>query len=188
MPNVTSLEPQVLVDLLALTVRDLDLNGPFSESPGVAVISPWFSNVELSLHPSGRHACLGVARNVRTMRIGDCLRHFLEKNCPVRIGVLKYGHSATGLNKDPQQFSHERVLLRSLIQNGAEIYLCPSLHAKGIVTKLGVITGTTNYTHSGLHLQMQNANYFAFDHIDYAKNRTQLLANLQPQFRVEIVE
>jgi hypothetical protein len=50
------------------------------------------------------------------------------------------------------------------------------LHAKGVVTPLGIITGSTNLTTSGLFAQSQNANYFAHDHADYAANRVQLLS------------
>lgn len=51
----------------------------------------------------------------------------------------------------------------------------PGLHAKGVVTPLGVITGSTNVTRSGLYAQAQNSNYFAHDHPGYSGNRTQLL-------------
>jgi hypothetical protein len=44
------------------------------------------------------------------------------------------------------------------------------------VTPLGIITGSTNLTNSGLFAQSQNANYFAHDHADYATNRVQLLS------------
>lgn len=184
MPNVTSMEPQVLVDLLALTLQDIDLYGALPPEVEIAVISPWLSDVELSLHPSGRHARLGGSRDATSLRFGECLRALAKRGCAVRIGVLKYGASFAGLRKDPQNFAHERAVLAALLQAGAEVFLCPNMHAKGIVTPLGVITGTTNYTHSGLHVQTQNVNYFAFDNADYSKNRAQLLANLQPQFRV----
>ena len=55
----------------------------------------------------------------------------------------------------------------------------------GVVTDLGLITGSTNYTHSGLHPQLQNANYFpAHDHLEYRANRATLLAYLDPRFLV----
>ena len=53
------------------------------------------------------------------------------------------------------------------------------LHAKGVVTPLGIITGSTNITHSGLYAQSQNANYFAHGNADYAGNRTQLLGRYE---------
>ena len=178
------MEPQVLVDLLSLTLQDIDLYGRPATESEIAVISPWLSDVELSLHPSGRHARLGTTRDATTLRFGECLRRLAQRGCPVRIGVLKYGASFAGLVKNSQQFARERAVLTALLQAGAQVFLCPNMHAKGIVTPLGVITGTTNYTHSGLHLQTQNVNYFPFDHPDFAKNRAQLYANLQPQFRV----
>jgi phosphatidylserine/phosphatidylglycerophosphate/cardiolipin synthase-like enzyme len=183
MPNVTSIEPQVLVDLLALTLQDVDLKCGSAAEAEIVVISPWLSDVELSLHPSGRHARLSGVDDTSSLRFAECLQRLAQLGCSVRIGVLKYGASFAGLTKDPQKFSNERAVLSALFKAGAQIFLCPNMHAKGIVTPLGVITGTTNYTHSGLHIQNQNVNYFAFDHPDYAKNRAQLLANLQPQFR-----
>jgi hypothetical protein len=86
-----------------------------------------------------------------------------------------------------EDFGQERELLSSLHAAGTHVYLCPNLHAKGIVTPLGVITGSTNYTSTGLHLQMQNANYFAFDHPEYAANRATLLAYLDDSFQVSII-
>ncbi len=59
------------------------------------------------------------------------------------------------------------------------VFLVPDLHAKGVVTPLGIITGSTNITHSGLYAQSQSANYFAYDSADYAGNRTQLLGRYE---------
>lgn len=185
MPNVSSIEPQVLVDLLALTLRDLELGGTPPGETEIAIISPWLSDVELALHPSGRHGFLGTAPDAARLRFGECLRRFCEKGCIVRVGVLKYGESFSGLKKQTQDFPHERAVLRALLIAGAQVHLCPDLHAKGIVTPLGVITGTTNYTHSGLHLQRQNALYFPFDHPEYASSRRSLLANLKATFRID---
>ncbi len=62
----------------------------------------------------------------------------------------------------------------------AAFQACPGfLHAKGVVTPLGIITGSTNITHSGLYAQSQNANYFAYGNADYAGNRTQLLGRYE---------
>jgi hypothetical protein len=183
MPNVTAIEPQVLLDLLALTLKDFEFGGAPPAETEIAVISPWLSDVELSLSPSGRHGCLGSPSDANTLRLGECLRRFCELGCPVRIAVLAYGAEFAGLVKDPRKYSHERAVLNSLLGAGAEVHLCPGLHAKGIVTPLGAITGTTNYTHSGLHLQRQNALYFAFNHAEYGATRQSLLANFRPQTR-----
>ena len=184
MPNVTAIEPQVLLDLLALTLKDFKFGGAPPAETEIAVISPWLSDVELSLSPSGRHGCLGSPSDANTLRLGECLRRFCELGCPVRIAVLAYGAEFAGLVKDPRKFGHERAILKSLLSAGAEVHLCPGLHAKGIVTPLGAITGTTNYTHSGLHLQRQNAMYFAFNHSEYSATSRSLLANFRTQTRV----
>jgi hypothetical protein len=187
MPNVSAIEPQVLLDLLALSLLESESGNRGVSRTEIAVVSPWLSDVELALHPSGRHGCLGGTPALSSLRLGECLRAFRDKNWGVRVGVLKYGQSSGGLRKDPTQFSHERGLLRGLLAVGADVYLCPNLHAKGVVTPLGVITGTTNYTHSGVHMQMQNANYFAYDHPEYEGNRVTLLAYLHAEYRVSVI-
>jgi hypothetical protein len=182
MPNIAAMEPQILVDLLALSLRQANLDGTVGGEV-IAVVSPWFSNVELSLHPSGRHGALTSGKDATHLKFAECLQRFCQQGWSVRVGVLKYGHSFAGLMKRAADFGHERAALRGLLASGAQIYLCPNLHAKGIVTPLGVITGSTNYTGSGMHLQMQNPNYFAFDHPDYSGNRATLLAYLHDGFR-----
>jgi len=67
------------------------------------------------------------------------------------------------------------------------VFLVPDLHAKGVVTPLGIVTGSTNITHSGLYAQSQNANYFAHGNADYAGNRTQLLGRYEGLRAVERV-
>lgn len=188
MPNVSSIEPQILVDLLALTLRNFESNAENPNQTEIVVVSPWLSDVELALHPSGRHGQLGAAPEAARLRFGECLRRFCENGCDVRIGVLKYGQSFSGLRKEAKNFTHERNLLKLLLDSGSKVYLCPDLHAKGVITPLGVITGSTNYTHSGLHLQRQNALFFAFDNPEYASSRRSLLTHLNEDFRVSTVE
>ena len=180
------MEPQILIDLLAMSL-DEALHRPTQGNRVVAVVSAWFSNVELSLNPSGCYSALAPGLRATSMRLADCLTRFRQAGWEVRVGVLKYGNSTSGLKKDAAQFGPERALLRRLLQIGARVYLCPNLHAKGIVTQLGVITGSTNYTTSGLHLQMQNANYFAYNHPEYAANRDTLLGFLSAAFEVNAI-
>lgn len=184
MPNVTAMEPRVLVDLIAMTLDEV-ANAPPGKSPGeVFVISPWISDVELTVMPGGCHGLMGKGLvEPDTQGLVDCLIRLRQYNARVAVGVLAYGESLHGLKKDLQQFARERAVLQRLLAKGVEIYLCPGLHAKGIVTELGLITGSTNYTRNGLHLQMQNANYFAYDHPDYAGNLQTLAGYLNPAFR-----
>jgi hypothetical protein len=184
MPNVTSIEPQVLLDLLALNLYHEESGGTLAAHPSIALISPWLSDVELSLRPSAWQSRLGAVQRDSGLRLGDCLRRFCAKDWNVQVAVLKYGQSPSGLSKASNSHLHERQLLRGLKAAGARVFLCPDLHAKGIVTPLGVISGSTNYTHSGMHLQMQNANFFAFDHPDFETNRRSLMLHLRPEFEV----
>jgi len=176
MPNVTWLEPQILLDLLALNIYAAENNLPVPGEPRAAVVSPWLSDVEIELGPSVWHQYLNIGRTNVPLRIGDALVRLRRAGWAVDIAVLQYGQSSCGLTKRSQDFAHEVTLLKRCFAERIRIRLCPNLHAKGIVTPLGVITGGTNYTRSGLYLQSQNSNYFAHDHAEYASNRGQLLS------------
>jgi hypothetical protein len=175
MPNVTWQEPQALVDLLAINLlahrNKMSIPGPRQ----IAVVSPWLSDVELSLRPGAWHQHLAIGSVEGNLTLVDVLRAFCDEGWRVEIAVLSYGLGPP-LPKNPAKFSSERQSLARMIKVGTAVYFVPGLHAKGIVTPLGIITGSTNLTTSGLFAQSQNANYFAHDHPDYAANRVQLLA------------
>jgi hypothetical protein len=187
MANVTAMEPQVLIDLLALNLEHSQLVTLPPDQCSITVVSPWLTDMELALHPSGHHASLGPKGRARSMQLSEVLRWFCGQGWQVNIAVLRYGGSYSGLRKDPAAFSREINVLRSLLAVGGCVFLCPGLHAKGIVTPLGVVTGTTNYTHSGVHLQMQNAYYFPYNNQEFSKTRAQLLAFLRPEWKSETV-
>jgi hypothetical protein len=176
LPNVTWQEPQVLVDLLALNLL-ADRNG--MRLPGareIALVSPWLSDVEIYLRAGVWQQRLTVGDTEGQYTLDAILGNFREAGWDVHVAVLSYGSSGSGLTKDPTTFRHEREFLARLLAKGVKVYLVPDLHAKGVVTPLAIITGSTNITGSGLFAQSQNANYFAFDHSDYAGNRLQLMS------------
>ena len=187
MANVTCMEPQVLVDLLALSLEHAQLQESPPEECFIWVVSPWFTDVELALHPSGHHECLGSKQHASSLRLNEALQQFVQLGWKVSVAVLQYGQSSAGLHKNPQGFSREREVLRSLADLGADVYLCPNLHAKGIITPLGVVTGTTNYTHSGMNLQMQNALYFPLNHSEYATTRDQLMMFFRADWKTSTI-
>lgn len=176
MPNITWLEPQALIDLLALNLFAA-VNGAWLPGPcELAVVSPWLSDVELELRPGPWHQQLSVGTVDPGVTLSACLRAFVNKGWTVDVAVLAYDTpSRSGMRKSREEYSTEVRFLQGLLGGGVRVYLVPDLHAKGVVTPLGVITGSTNLTKSGLYAQVQNANYFAYDHADYAGNRTQLL-------------
>lgn len=175
MPNITWLEPQALIDLLALNLFAAENGGRLPYPPGVAVVSPWLSDVELELRPGPWHEQLCVGQAVPGVTLSACLRAFRRCGWTVEVAVLSYGQSASGLSKSKPNYPTEVRFLTSLLADGVAVHLVPDLHAKGVVTPLGVITGSTNVTRSGLYAQAQNANYFPHDHPDYRGNRDQLL-------------
>ena len=176
MPNITWQEPQIFAELLASNyfahINDQEFPGELE----IAFVSPWISNVELSCKPGTWHQGITVGKRDSGINLCKCIQYFCEKGWKVNVAVLQYGRSISGLRKDKDNFKHEIQFLIQILKIGANIYLCPDLHAKGLVTPFGIITGGTNFTYSGLYLQSQNSNYFAYNHPDYKSNRIQLFA------------
>jgi hypothetical protein len=178
LPNVTWQEPQALVDLLAVNLL-ADRNGMRLPGPReISIVSPWLSDVEIAMRPGVWQQQLTVGETDGHYTLDSVLSDFCNAGWLVHVAVLAYGQSVSGLRKDPAKFAHERSFLRRLIERGVRVYLVPNLHAKGVVTPLAIITGSTNLTDSGLYAQSQNANYFAHDHPDYLANRVQLMARI----------
>jgi hypothetical protein len=174
MPNVSWQEPQILVDLLALNLY-ADRNG--MELPGpreIIVCSPWLTDIEMSLSPGSWHQQLTMGERESRVTFLECMRAFLGQGWTVRIAVLAYGPM-----KSFDAFHRERRLLRQLLQAGAEVSLVSMLHAKGVVTPLGLVTGSTNVTMGGLYQQAQNARYLAHDQPEYAADRAVLLGRFE---------
>jgi hypothetical protein len=180
MPNITWQEPQILVELLALNLLSQRSGMAIPGPKEVALISPWISDVEIRMR-SKRWNQLSVGESGRSCTIGSALQDFHNDGWSTHVATLAYGETLGGLTKDPDSPSsrRERRFLTALIQAGVLVYLLRGLHAKGVVTPLAVITGSTNLTKGGLFGQMQNTNYFAHDHPDYGSNRRQLVAKFQ---------
>lgn len=183
MPNVTWQEPLVIVDLLALNLfadaRDMSIPGVKL----VTIISPWLTDVELAIRSSPWFEHLvGEPRGEgipRMLTLASCVEAFAKRGWLTEVAVLQYGRSFGGIRKDRDKFRAETKLLERLLASGTKIYLVPNLHAKGVITPLGIITGSTNLTKSGIYVQGQNANYFAWNHPEHDSNRQQLLARYQ---------
>ena len=107
MPNVTWLEPQVLIDLLALNLFAAENGANLPGPPGVAVVSPWLSDVELGLRPGPWHEQLGVGIAAPGVSLSACLRAFRRFGWPVEVAVLAYGTSPSGLTKERERYSGE---------------------------------------------------------------------------------
>jgi hypothetical protein len=179
MPNVTWQEPQVIVDILAMNLMADENEMTLPGDRTIAVVSPWLSDVEILLRPGPWHQQLTVGDAVGVSSLHQSLSTFCSRGWEVHVAVLAYGENPCGMNKEVDRYVPERRLLRKLIALGAKVHLVRDLHAKGIVTPLAIITGSTNLTASGLFAQSQNANYFAHNHPDYAGNRLQLTATYE---------
>ncbi|BDG08616.1 hypothetical protein [Anaeromyxobacter paludicola] len=179
MPNVTWQEPQVLVDILGINLMADENEMSLPGNRQIAVISPWLSDVEIFLRPGPWHQQLTTGDAVGMSTLHVVLSTFCARKWEVHVAVLAYGPNPCGITKDPDQYGSERRFLRKLIRLGAQVHLVTDLHAKGVVTPLGIITGSTNITSSGMFAQSQNANYFSSAHPDYEGNRIQLLARYQ---------
>jgi hypothetical protein len=181
MPNVSWQEPIVLMDVLAMSLY-ADASGKRLGGPKeLTIVSPWLSDVDLAATAGTWWDPRSVSSDNWPVRItlSRCLQAFLCREWRVSIAVLQYGSSACGIVKERVRFVTEWEFLRRMSQSGAQIYLVPNLHAKGLVTPLAVLTGSTNFTRSGLYLQSQNANYFAWNHVEFEPNRRQLLSSFQ---------
>jgi hypothetical protein len=141
MPNVAWQEPQVIVDLLAMNLLAQENGMTLPGAHEIAVVSPWFSDVEISLRPGPWYQQLSVGETQRSCGLQVCLSAFCKSGWDVHIAVLAYGHNPCGINKEPDKFAAERRLLRQLIVLGVKVHLVPDLHAKGIVTPLAIVTG-----------------------------------------------
>jgi hypothetical protein len=187
MSNVTWQEPQILADLLSLNLYASDNGLHVPGSRELAIVSPWLSNIELSMNPGPWYHLLTLGESKPHIDLLSCVRTFREHEWRVQLAVLAYGTVNTAIPKPVQDFETERRWLRQAMAAGAEVYLVPNLHAKGIVTPLGIITGSTNLTHSGMYLQSQNSNYFPYSHPDFEGNRIQLLSKLRPEYCVNVI-
>jgi hypothetical protein len=152
MPNVAWQEPQALIDLLAVNLYAAETGMRLPGPREVGVVSPWLGDVELELRASPWHLQPSLARTDLALALTDCLGRFLDLGWSVEVAVLGYGTSPAGMSKPKEKFQAEVRLLRGLLGRGATVWLAPTLHAKGVVTPLGIITGSTNLTQSGLFL------------------------------------
>jgi len=176
MPNITWQEPQIFAELLTSNYNAVINDQEIPGSREIAFISPWISNVELICKPGVWNQSITVGQRDSQINLSKGIHHLCKQGWKVHVAVLQYGKSISGLYKDRSKFQHEVSFLKSIFKMGALIYMCPDLHAKGLVTPFGIITGGTNFTYSGLFLQSQNSNYFPHNHPDYESNRIQLIS------------
>ena len=179
MPNITWQEPQVIIDVLAMNLLAAQNRMNLGAEREIAVVSPWLSDVEIALRPGPWYQQLTVGEKISSSSLYTSLATFCQRGWDVHVAVLAYGVNSSGIVKPPEKFISERIFLKKLIGLSAQVHLVPNLHAKGIVTPLAIVTGSTNLTNSGLYAQAQNANYFAFSHPDFYANRVQLQGTYQ---------
>jgi hypothetical protein len=174
MPNVSWLEPQNLADLLAMNLfaarSGMDLG---EDNKKIGILSPWFREFDLTLSPTGWHQQLKTGEFERKATFQDCLHTALDDGWKLSIAVLPYDDSAS-LSKPRNNYKAERKILHGLREKGASVFLVDNLHAKGIISPLAVVSGSTNYTHGGMHYQLQNSIYFSNSSSEYASTKRQL--------------
>jgi len=105
----------------------------------IAVVSPWLSDVEIGLRAGAWHQQITVGE-ATSASLQTILTEYCRAGWDTHVAVLAYGLNPSGIEKPLEKFGHERRLLKRLISQGAHIHLVPDLHAKGVVTPLGVIT------------------------------------------------
>ena len=122
MPNITWLEQQIFIDLLAANyfaeINDQELPG----EKELAIISPWISNVELTLRPGVWHQNLTVGQRGYEINLSTCIKQFCERGWIVNIAVLQYGKSSSGLQKEASKHKHENYFLKEILLYGTRVY------------------------------------------------------------------
>ena len=179
MPNITWQEPQIFAELLASNYNAVINDQEIPGEREIIFISPWISNVELICKPGVWNQGITIGRRESQITLGKSIQFLCKQGWRVRVAVLQFGKSISGLIKLRSSFKHEVAFLKNIFIFGALVYFCPDLHAKGLVTPFGIITGGTNFTFSGLYLQSQNSNYFSFNHQEYKSNRIQLISKIK---------
>ena len=174
MPNVSWLEPQNLADLLAMNLFAARNGMEWGESEKeIKIVSPWFNKFDLTLSPTGWHQQLKSGEFDRKATFQDCLHSALAEGWKLSIAVLSYKETGN-LSKPRGKFGSERKILHELRERGATVILVENLHAKGIISPLAVVSGSTNYTHGGMHYQLQNSIYFSQSSDEYQSTVSQL--------------
>src|SRR5829696_1687437 len=107
MPNITWLEPQALIDLMAMNLFAAENGLNLSGLPEIAIVSPWLSDVEIELRPGPWHQQLSVGRSAGGLSLSACLKAFTRMGWLVEVAVLAFGASPSGLIKEVSKYPAE---------------------------------------------------------------------------------
>lgn len=137
-------------------------------SPGyLTIVSPWISNVAYYLGSSGLTIGIPTIAFGRSdvVRLLDVIKYLGEDpRSKVRLAALKPSLEKYS-NDAPQQIWELRFLLEAS-EHGAKIYFYSSegdvrkiMHPKFLLTSLGIVFGSFNFTKSGRYWNIEDGNY-----------------------------
>ena len=137
-------------------------------SPGsLTIISPWISNVAYYLGSSGLTVGIPAIAFGRSdvVRLLDFVKYLREDHrSQVRLATLK--PSPEKYSNDVAQLVWELRFLLDATEHGAKIYFYSYegdvrkiMHPKFLLTSLGVVFGSFNFTKSGRYWNIEDGNY-----------------------------
>lgn len=154
--QATRVMPDLIHSLLAA-----ELVAP---SAKIWLVSPWITDVRVLRNEAGEFALLAPAWENRGIRLSEVLNHLMSLGTDLTVATRRGGNSSAFIN----------ALVR---QDGACLNLCYAerLHEKGLLTDEFFLSGSFNFTHSGITLNEEIA-YLYRDPAMVAENRIALLS------------
>jgi hypothetical protein len=139
-----------------------------SGSPAtLTIISPWISNIAYYLGSSGLNIGIPAIAFGRSdvVRLLDFVKYLREDHrSQVRLATLKPSPVKYSNDVPPQVW--ELRFLREASEHGAKIYFYSSeadihkiMHPKFLLTSLGVVFGSFNFTKAGRYGHIEDGNY-----------------------------
>ena len=139
----------VIWDFLERTLYSA-LNGFLDESHEVIIISPYIRDIDNPHFVSkGPMSDILTTAEIRSnTKVTEILISIARQGCKVKLMTAPFGKR---FGKDNPDFNEEESkMLEKLKSAGIEIKSHQNNHAKNIVTPVGIITGSANFTNAAL--------------------------------------
>jgi len=135
--------------LLGLFVSEL-----FNPSPKVWIVSPWISDITVIDNTGGNFNTINPDWSGKKISLSDVIIQMLSMSSKVYIISNLDLHNKTFFEKIKMRAKEEGFF------DGLTTLNRPDLHAKGIITNNGSLSGSMNITFRGLELNEEKIEYF----------------------------
>jgi len=135
--------------LLGLFVSEL-----FKPSPKVWIVSPWISDIIAIDNTGGNFNTINPDWSGKKILLSDVIIQMLSMSSKVYIISNLDLHNKTFFDKINNKAKEEGL------SEGLTTINRPDLHAKGIITNNGSLSGSMNITFSGLEINEEKIEYF----------------------------